>query len=30
MTNKPMLSVEREADPKVIAIYESLADRVSY
>lgn len=30
MTNKPMFSVEREADPNVIAIYEALADRVSY
>ncbi|MBO5394167.1 MAG: HNH endonuclease [Pseudomonas sp.] len=30
MTNKPMLSVEREADPNVVSIYEKLAARVSY
>lgn len=30
MTNKPMLSVEREADPNVVSIYENLAARVSY
>lgn len=30
MTNKPILSVEREADPNVVSIYENLAARVSY
>lgn len=30
MTNKPMLIVEREADPNVVSIYEKLAARVSY